>query len=79
MSTEERLAEAYETLENSTEHDYQRVVFEVGWGQGWRDAEGYTAEVKVSGEAAIKVINEESSKTVPWHRVVYVETKSEGE
>lgn len=77
MDQEERIGQAYGQLKNSTEHDYQRVVYETPAGDGWMDSTGYIAEVNVSGEPAIKVVSEDEVETIPFNRVFRVHTVSE--
>lgn len=67
--TDTRIEEAYNHMKASTEHNYQRVHYEIpGGSHDW--IEGYTAEAKVSGEPALKVVSETQSWTIPWHRVI---------
>ena len=74
MSQKDRIREAYERLKSSTEHDYQRVIYEVPHANNWQETEGYLAEAKVSGEAAVKVVTENRAETIPWGRVVRIHT-----
>lgn len=72
VTQSERMEEAYEFVKNSDEHDHQRVVYEVPFGQGWTDAEGYTVEAEVSGEPFLKVIREDEHETIPVSRIIRV-------